>query len=276
MKKIFKTAGIILAGAVFVAAAIFLIYKLTDRRKPLQAVDFEPSYGSVTEEDRLTETSYATLMDAVFEKMKKSDAPDVNVSKPDLSFISHNGNGEDIKTYRIFRLSARNREYRIYSVDEEIFYRVDPETLSVFFDMPPVKEACLDEEIPSLIMKTTVSEGPRALGTASDGEWKYADATGGFSVVTVPETEAQGGVELDFGLYDFCFICTKTPDKMTLYAKEDISGEQTEKEIAVGENIPVLEKGKTYTLTVKAEWEETGDSDYCGTVFYVFNVRTTE
>ena len=52
--------------------------------------------------------------------------------------------------------------------------------------------------------------------------------------------------------------------------------EQTEKEIARGEKLPALEKGKTYMLTVKAEWTETENRDYFGTVSYVFKVKTTE
>ena len=80
----------------------------------------------------------------------------------------------------------------------------------------------------------------------------------------------------DFGLYDFCFICTKTPNKLTVYAKDEESGEQTEKEISISEKLPALEKGKTYMLTVKAEWTETENRDYFGTVSYVFKVKTTE
>lgn len=276
MKKIFKTAGIVLVGAAVVAAAVFLMYKLASRQKTLQAVDFVLSYENVTDEDRLTQEAYATLMNAVFEKMKKTDAPDVNKKKPDVSFICHDGNGENIKSYRVFRISARNRDYVIYSADEDTFYKVDTDTLDTFFDIPPIKEACLDSEIPRLILKTTVSEGTRTLGTATDGTWNYADETGDFISIVVPNTEAGDVVELDFGLYDFCFICTKTPDRLTVYAKDEESGEQTEEEISVGENLPALEKGKTYTLTVKAEWTETETRDYFGAVSYVFKVKTTE
>ena len=63
---------------------------------------------------------------------------------------------------------------------------------------------------------------------------------------------------------------------MTVYAKDEESGEQTEKEISIGEKLPALEKGKTYMLTVKAEWTETENRDYFGTVSYVFKVKTTE
>ncbi len=276
MRKIFITAGIILIGAAVVAATIFPLYRLTDKRSPLKAVDFAASYESITEEDKLTESAYATLMDEVFEKMKKTDAPDVNREKPDISFVCHDGNGENIKSYRIFRISARNRDYVIYSADEDTFYKVDTDTLDTFFDMPPVKEACLDAEIPSLILKTTVSEGPRALGTTADGIWNYADATGNFSAVTVTKAEAEDVVDLDFGLYDFCFICTKTPDKLTLCAEDDAGGARTETEITVGKRIPSLEKGRTYTLTLKAEWEKKESKDFYGTVSYVFNVKTTD
>ena len=70
MKKIFKTACIVFVGAAVVAAAIFLMYKLASRQKSLQAVAFVSSYENVTDEDRLTQEAYATLMNAVFEKMK--------------------------------------------------------------------------------------------------------------------------------------------------------------------------------------------------------------
>ena len=148
MKKIFKTACIVFVGAAVVAAAIFLMYKLASRQKSLQAVAFVSSYENVTDEDRLTQEAYATLMNAVFEKMKKTDAPDVNKEKPDVSFVCHD------------RISARNRDYVIYSADEDTFYKVDTDTLDTFFDMPPIEEACLDAEIPRLILKTTVSEVP--------------------------------------------------------------------------------------------------------------------
>ena len=276
MKKIFKTACIVFVGAAVVAAAIFLMYKLASRQKSLQAVAFVSSYENVTDEDRLTQEAYATLMNAVFEKMKKTDAPDVNKEKPDVSFVCHDGNGGDIKSYRVFRISARNRDYVIYSADEDTFYKVDTDTLDTFFDMPPIIEACLDSEIPRLILKTTVSEGTRTLGTATDGTWNYANETGDFTNIAVPNTSAGDVVELDFGLYDFCFICTKTPNKLTVYAKDEESGEQTEKEISIGEKLPALEKGKTYMLTVKAEWTETENRDYFGTVSYVFKVKTTE
>ena len=69
MKKIFKTVCIVFVGAAVVAAAIFLMYKLASRQKSLQAVAFVSSYENVTDEDRLTQEAYATLMNAVFEKM---------------------------------------------------------------------------------------------------------------------------------------------------------------------------------------------------------------
>lgn len=71
-------------------------------KKSLQAVAFVSSYENVTDEDRLTQEAYATLMNAVFEKMKKTDAPDVNKEKPDVSFVCHDGNGGNIKSYRVF------------------------------------------------------------------------------------------------------------------------------------------------------------------------------
>ena len=55
MKKVLKIAAISVASVIAVAAAIFLIYKLTEKREPLKAVDFVISYEDVTEEDRLTE-----------------------------------------------------------------------------------------------------------------------------------------------------------------------------------------------------------------------------
>lgn len=275
MKKVLKIAAISVASVIAVAAAIFLIYKLTEKREPLKAVDFVISYEDVTEEDRLTEEAYATLMDAVFEKMKKTDDPAVNAEKPDISFICHDGNGGNIKSYRVFRISARNRDYVIYSADEDTFYKVDTDTLDTFFDMPPIKEACLDAEIPRLILKTTVSEGLRALGAATAGEWTYADETGAFVTVTADEKVSDEAVELDFGLYDFCFICTRTPDKMTLTATDGATGEQTETDIYAGEILPKLEEGKTYTLTVGAEWEQTEDADFYGNISYVFSVTVT-
>lgn len=276
MKKILKTAGIILLGAAVVAAAVFVIYRLSKKRQPLKAVDFVASYESVTQEDRLTQEAYATLMDAVFEKMGETQAPNVNTEKPDLSFITHDGNGENIRSYRIFRISARNREYVIYSVDDGIFYKVSPDTTDIFFDMPPIKEACLFSEIPNLVLKTTVSQGPRALGAKADGEWFFADTTGEFSKISAEEKPSDETVELDFGLYDFCFIATNTPSKMTLTVKDEAGEILSEREISVNEKLPTLEKGKDFTLTVKAEWTKTEDCDFYGTVSYVFNIKTTE
>lgn len=275
MKKVLKIAAISVASVIAVAAAIFLIYKLTEKREPLKAVDFVISYEEVTEEDRLTEEAYATLMDAVFEKMKKTDDPAVNAEKPDIPFICHDGNGGNIRSYGLFGISAKNREYVIYSSDEQIFYRVDPDTLEALFSVPQIKEACLDAKIPRLVLKTTVSEGLRALGAATAGEWNYADETGAFVTVTADEKVSDEAVELDFGLYDFCFICTRTPDKMTLTATDGATGEQTETDIYAGEILPKLEEGKTYTLTVGAEWEQTEDADFYGNISYVFSVTVT-
>lgn len=275
MKKVLKIAAISVASVIAVAAAIFLIYKLTEKREPLKAVDFVISYEDVTEEDRLTEEAYATLIDAVFEKMKKTDEPAVNAEKPDISFICHDGNGGNIRSYGLFGISAKNREYVIYSSDEQIFYRVDPDTLEALFSVPQVKEACLDAKIPRLVLKTTVSEGLRALGAATAGEWNYADETGAFVTVTANEKVLDEAVELDFGLYDFCFICTRTPDKMTLTATDGATGEQTETDIYAGEILPKLEEGKTYTLTVGAEWKQTEDADFYGNISYVFSVTVT-
>ena len=275
MKKVLKIAAISVASVIAVAAAIFLIYKLTEKREPLKAVDYVISYEEVTEEDRLTEEAYATLMDAVFEKMKKTDDPAVNAEKPDISFICHDGNGGNIRSYGLFGISAKNREYVIYSSDEQIFYRVDPDTLEALFSVPQVKEACHDAKIPRLVLKTTVAEGLRALGAATAGEWTYADETGAFATVTADEKVSDEAVELDFGLYDFCFICTRTPDKMTLTATDGATGEQTETDIYAGEILPKLEEGKTYTLTVGAEWKQTEDADFYGNISYVFSVTVT-
>ena len=51
MKKVLKIAAISVASVIAVAAAIFLIYKLSEKREPLKAVDFVISYEEVTEEE---------------------------------------------------------------------------------------------------------------------------------------------------------------------------------------------------------------------------------
>ena len=147
--------------------------------------------------------------------------------------------------------------------------------MEALFSVPQIKEACLDAKIPRLVLKTTVSEGLRALGAATAGEWNYADETGAFVTVTADEKVSDEAVELDFGLYDFCFICTRTPDKMTLTATDGATGEQTETDIYAGEILPKLEEGKTYTLTVGAEWKQTEDVDFYGNISYVFSVTVT-
>ena len=55
MKKVLKIAAISVASVIAVAAAIFLIYKLTEKREPLKAVDFVIFYEDLTDEDSLTQ-----------------------------------------------------------------------------------------------------------------------------------------------------------------------------------------------------------------------------
>ncbi len=276
MKNKLKNIGIVAFAVIFIVVCAILIYKQITTRRPLTAVDFVTTYESVTEEDKLTEKAYATLMNSVFEKLTGTESPNINITKPDLSFITHDGNGNNLKTYRIFRISAKNREYVIYSVDSESFYKVSTDTLTEFFDMPPIAEACLDSKVPNIILKSTSADGPRSLGTATGGEWNYADETGTFTQISVPEAMTDSGILLDPDTYDFCFICTKTPDNMTLTATDDETGEQTVTEISVAQNISVLEKGKSYTLLLTAEWNKTENEDFYGSVQYLFRVVTSE
>ena len=81
--------------------------------------------------------------------MKKTDAPDVNKESPTFRSSATTETGRH-KSYRVFRISARNRDYVIYSADEDTFYKVGFGHFGPVFDMPPIKRHALMRKFPVL------------------------------------------------------------------------------------------------------------------------------